>query len=914
MKKKIKEKFITVNKNRTSTAFAVYFFVIFAILIIQLLTCGSQSFESFTFGKQADLQYEILDGHVVDIEFVVKQKNANSIVLNGYSDNDIEFKNEKLIVDFTDAETGENIQHSELLLRDQIDEKNILILFENEISEGTHVKMRVRSLGCEEKGPYIGISDTNDSAEYSWIDGELSDSYLCASICYKVKTYNWLKPCVYFLAEILAGVFLLILHKKTGMPLFAEKTSKRKALSVADAVPLKKKIIRIGIMLVVLWGVIFIFFDYVYMKTMEGTVRAKDPEVICEQTDETAQNISLKEGESVSQVFTVSGNQLSAVAVYIPNVDDANIKIKYDLYDQQTGEVVQSNKVSTKKIEKLSHHLNKDQRDKIKGALQRYYVLEFSETIENSAGKQYKIVITNEKTADGNLELVGGEGEEYPYELNSQPMAGNLCMIALYTNQLIFATMFKYMVIILTILMSVLIILYGLGRLSVGKTFLISALVLAFVYSFLIPPFCVPDERAHIDAVYTISNEMLGINEIPASGRIYKRADDIDATKENTMDVTTERYRETFENIFGKSADETLQVAYADNPVGNVTFLNYLPAAVGFTIARLLHFNTMTMIMFGRWMNALASILLMWIAIRKLPFGKASFAVFGLFPIILQQVASCSYDGILLGAMFVYFAYAFSLMYSKQKSICDFGIMLMTGGFAAAACKGGVYIPLLGLVLLVCWEIGNNLKERIGWTLGAAIPVGLVFIGQFSQRIWGMFVRTSGSAYRSGVELYNLSDLIHEPNKLIRIYQNTIATQGDVQLQQALGGKLGRLNIYIPWYILIVFLILALIAAMKQKDEKTYIKKGQRWFIVLLGAVSAALTMMSMLLAWTQNTYNYVTGLQGRYFLPVVGILLLVVRNGKLVQASKDKTAVVRGAVLMNILVCGFVLLSVFVQ
>ena len=242
MKRKIKEKFITVNKTRTSTAFAVYFFVIFAILIIQLLTCGSQSFESFTFGKQADLQYEILDGHVVDTEFVVKQKNANSIVLNGYSDNDIKFKNEKLIVDFTDAETGENIQHSELFLKDQIDEKNILILFENEISEGTHVKMRVRSLGCEEKGPYIGISERNDSAEYSWIDGELSDSYLCASICYKVKTYNWLKPCVYFLAEILAGLFLLVLHKKTGMPLFSEKTSELKTLVVADAVPLKKSL------------------------------------------------------------------------------------------------------------------------------------------------------------------------------------------------------------------------------------------------------------------------------------------------------------------------------------------------------------------------------------------------------------------------------------------------------------------------------------------------------------------------------------------------------------------------------------------------------------------------------------------------------------------------------------------------
>lgn len=912
MKRKIKEKFITVNKTRTSTAFAVYFFVIFAILIIQLLTCGSQSFESFTFGKQADLQYEILDGHVVDTEFVVKQKNANSIVLNGYSDNDIKFKNEKLIVDFTDAETGENIQHSELLLKDQIDEKNILILFENEISEGTHVKMRVRSLGCEEKGPYIGISETNDSAEYSWIDGELSDSYLCASICYKVKTYNWLKPCVYFLAELLAGLFLLVLHKKTGMPLFSEKTSELETSVVADAVPLKKRVIRIILTLVVVWIVIFILFDYVYMKTMEATVRAKDPEVICEETDETAQDISLKKGESVSQVFTVSENQLSAVAVYIPNVDDVDIRIKYDLYDQQTGEVVQSNKVSTKKIEKLSHHLNKDQRDKIKGALQGYYVLEFSEAIENSAGKQYKIVITNEKTAGGNLELVGGEGEEYPYELNSQPMAGNLCMIALYSNQLIFATMFKYMVIVLTVLLSALIILSGFGRLSVGKTFLISALVLAFVYSFLIPPFCVPDERAHIDAVYTISNEMLGINEIPASGRIYKRADDIDATKENTMDVTTERYRETFENIFGKSADETLQVAYADNPVSNVTFLNYLPAAFGFTIARLLHFNTMTMIMFGRWMNALASILLMWIAIRKLPFGKASFAVFGLFPIILQQIASCSYDGILLGAMFVYFAYAFSLMYSKQKSIFDFGIMLMTGGFAAAACKGGVYIPLLGLILLVCWEIGNNLKEKIGWTLGAAIPVGMVFVGQFSQKIWGMLVRTSGSAYRSGVELYNLSDLLHEPNKLVRIYQNTVNLLGDSYIQESIGGKLGRLNVYIPWYIMIAFLFLVVLSTVTQEGEKSYIRKGQRCFIVLLSSISAGLVMLSMLLAWTQNTYNYIIGVQGRYFLPAIGVLILSLGNNKIKLMNVRKEKMIQIAVLLNTVVCGFALLSVW--
>ena len=85
---------------------------------------------------------------------------------------------------------------------------------------------------------------------------------------------------------------------------------------------------------------------------------------------------------------------------------------------------------------------------------------------------------------------------------------------------MIFATMFKYMVAILTVLVSVLIILSGFGRLSVGKTFLIYCTgTCVCIQFYCIPPFCVPDERAHIDAVYTISNEMLGISEIPAQGK-----------------------------------------------------------------------------------------------------------------------------------------------------------------------------------------------------------------------------------------------------------------------------------------------------------------------------------------------------------------------------------------------------------
>lgn len=900
-----------MNKIKVKTAARIYFFIILMILLVQLFTCRTEEFETYVFGEQADQYYEILDGHYIDTEFAVTQKGASGIILNGYLDNGIEFKNEKLLVDFWNAETDEYIQRSEILFADQIDEKNIAVPFEQEVLVDTHVKMRVYSEGCKNNGPRIGISESNDNAEYSWLDGELSEQFICASLYCKEVVYGWLKPSIYFVAEILAGIFFIILHKKMQMPLFLpEKQGKKKSVKVSSisGASIGKTIV---IVLIACCS-LFVFFDYIHMKTMESNIRAKDPEVICERNTEMEQAVSLKEGDTISQTFTVSGDNLSAVAVCITNQENVNAQIEYKLYDLQTGEQIVEQKKNVSKLETLSRHLNETYRSVIAESIQDYYVLEFSDIVENSSGKQYELVITNNKTKNGNLIISAGMGEEYPFELNGESVSGNICLIGLFSNQTEFDVLFKYMAVILTLLLLGLIILSGLGRqTSVGMNFVVAALVLTFLYSFLIPPYCVPDERAHIDAVYRLSNELMGVKEAPAPGRIYKRACDIDPSKENTMDVSAERYRELYENLLKKAEDETLEVTYADNPVANVTFLNYLPAAVGFTIARILHLNFITMIMFGRWMNALASILLIWLAIRKIPFGKTTLAVLGLIPIVIQQIASCSYDGILLGVMFVYFAYAFSLLYSDERCIWDFGMMLLSGSFAAAACKGGVYIPLLGLVLLVFWEIGKNLKERIGWTVGAAIPVMFVFIGQFSQTLWDMFFRQSGSAYRSGVELYNLSDFIQSPNKLIRIYQNTIAVHGDTFLQQILGGKLGRLEVYIPWYILMFFFIILVLSSMKQKDEKTFIKKGQRYFIVLLGCISTALTMLSMLLAWTQNTYNYITGLQGRYFLPVMAVMFLVLRNGKVVHVKKNRVVLMQLTVLANVLTCGLILLSV---
>lgn len=900
--KKIKDKFKLIRKDKSSAAFAVYFFVVILILIFQLLNCKKIDFVTDAFGTKADGEYEFIDGNSIDTEFVVKKDNAVGIVLNGYRDNENEFNKEKLIVKFIDVKTGKVIQKSEILLKNQIDEKDIYVPFEEKIKTGTCLKMSIRSIGIDKTGPVVSVSKTNNAAEYSWLNGELSNKYICASVCYKERTYNWLKPIIYFVAEMFTGIFLFLFQKETSFPLRVNK--KR---NVDYKFP-KIKIRKIILSFILLCGVFIIFFDFVYMKTMEGATRAKDAEIICQESDENLQEIFLEKGSEISQKFVASDDNLSAISIHILNQDSLNGNIIFKIYDANSGELLFDKKTKISKLDELSKHLTKESKKSISRNFEKYCVLEFPEVIEKAKGKTYRCVL---EIDSGKAILVGGIGDNSTYERNSKVVNGNICMVALYSNQLFFNTVFRYMIICSITVLLIISVFMVIRRLSIERAFVIAAIFLAFVYSFMIPPYCVPDERAHIDAVYIISNNLLGIEESPAPGRIYKRVSDIDNTKENTMDVSAERYRETFQNMFVKSENEELVLTSADNPVGNVTVFNYLPAAIGFAIARFMHLNTMTMIMFGRWMNALASIFLMWLGIKKIPFGKTTLAVIGLFPIVLQQIASCSYDGILLGTVYVYLAYGFSLMYSSSKSISDLSIMILSGGFSAAACKGGVYIPLLGMFVLMFWELEKPIRKKIKWIIGVAIPLGLVFIAQFAQRILGVFAGNEGNVYSTDTQLYTIAYFKNAPNKLIRLFQNTIVTQGDVHLQQAIGGRLGRLNVIVPWYILIAFLILLLLSGLKRKNENTFVKKGQRFFMLCFSCMSIGLVMLSMLLAFTNIDCNFIAGIQGRYYLPMICLISLSIRNGKIVLVKKNELYFVYAAAVLNVIVFGFALLSI---
>lgn len=104
-----------------------------------------------------------------------------------------------------------------------------------------------------------------------------------------------------------------------------------------------------------------------------------------------------------------------------------------------------------------------------------------------------------------------------------------------------------------------------------------------------------------------------------------------------------------------------------------------------------------------------------------------------------------------------------------------------------------------------------------------------------------------------------------------------------------MGGNLAWREVNISWFIVIGFLIVLLFSCVRNSGD-TLIKKRERLFVVLVACASFFCVELSMMLVWTPTTFDYITGVQGRYFIPFLLLILMGLRNTQLnVRRNIDK-------------------------
>lgn len=892
-----------VKKLIAAKFYIVYFAAILVLFVWQLAVCGTVSFKTDVFGTSADVKYNIVDSNNLEMDFRVSRQNPDGFIIYNYSSNGLKFSQERIFISIFDTTTQELLQQTEINPANET--SSLYVAFERPIPAGTKLKMRLWSKGFKETGPTIFLSKTYANGSILLKNGKLVRRYLGSALCYKQKTYDFLKPVIYFVAEIIIGILLWLAGSKLKMPFYIGRQRVREEKRERSW----KKLL-LGIALIVVAGMVL--WEYIYNYAIAPAIIKGEYQAICTTQDHNKNQIMMRKDEEISQVFCAKAGKLFGVGFWLDADEKKDVAINCKLFDFATGELIFEKVFQVSELNKMTKYVSvTKQTDEEKETLNSYYGFTFPKMLKNSAGKYYKLVLSVKRIGKGNLKLQTSDGDNFPLEKNGQKVNGNLCMMALYNNNIFLKTMFICLALIITLFLIVMYIYLSIRTVPVAKVFLINILLLGFLYCFLIPPYCVPDETAHFDAAYRISNEMLGITEIPGPNRIYKRACDIEGTYYENRDTTVLEYRKLYENLLKAPEDETLQAGYASNTVINVTMLNYLPTAIGFTVARLLHLSHTAMLIIGRLFNLLVMAGLLYIAINKIPFGKSVFAVVCLLPVVLQQLASASYDGLIIAAAHIFIAYCLYIFAEDKISVLDIALTIFSGSILAT-CKGGVYLPVLGLLLLIPFKKHAFRKK---WALGVLLTLSAIFaifLAQFSTRLVQIFSKPQGTAFRgTDVELYTVSYFIKFPKALMRLYENTIWGMSTNYVYGVLGGSLGILTIHIPWILIIAFLVLLVLCAMKKPEEKQVWCVYSRIYVLFLCVTSVALVLFSMLLAWTGKGEAIIGGVQGRYFLPMLGLTFLLLRNESIVYRNKQESWLVYCAGILNTFVIASVLMIV---
>ena len=108
-----------------------------------------------------------------------------------------------------------------------------------------------------------------------------------------------------------------------------------------------------------------------------------------------------------------------------------------------------------------------------------------------------------------------------------------------------------------------------------------------------------------------------------------------------------------------------------------------------------------------------------------------------------------------------------------------------------------------------------------------------------------------------------------------------------------LGNTLGWFTIGMPTFIVYTLGLMAVFASLRKENEEMMIDGWSKLGVMIVSLMVICCVIGGMWIAWTPITYTSVEGVQGRYFLPIVLLLMMVFRT-KYMSAKPfmDKVAI----------------------
>ena len=424
--------------------------------------------------------------------------------------------------------------------------------------------------------------------------------------------------------------------------------------------------------------------------------------------------------------------------------------------------------------------------------------------------------------------------------------------------------------------------------------------VATLAFAVLTPPFQAPDENQHyMKALLLSGGRVLAEQREGLIGAaLPKSAVDLHAVDFPTdIPLRARRFDRAMLERGWKADAARPGESFAEFPnVASYAPTLYAPGAAGLLLGDMLGLPRLGSFYLARLVNALTGLALLAGALRVIPFGRNALLATALLPTFCYQTGSLSPDAVINGLGFIGLALALRFSVIGSHAARPAGLFFIAPLLALAK---GVYLPLMaaGLQWPRHW---SDLRPWLligAMALGAAAFILWMKMSGGSQALYHIMSRKTGETVMTAPLDGQLAFIVADPVAYVRVLVSSIVERAPVYALQIVG-RFGWNAILLPLAAYPLAGIMVGAAVLSGSGVRISIGRRLWWLAVAVG--TALLIETAMYLTGTPLGADFVQGTQGRYFLPLLPLVLLAIMPEGGVRAARSVFA---GTALLLMLV-----------
>jgi uncharacterized membrane protein len=415
-----------------------------------------------------------------------------------------------------------------------------------------------------------------------------------------------------------------------------------------------------------------------------------------------------------------------------------------------------------------------------------------------------------------------------------------------------------------------------------GPEHVFAGLVALFglAFAFGLPPCQAPDEVSHFFRAYQVSEGRLfpamvgewGGGELPA-GVVEVASTFAHLAFHGDLQAT----RDNFARVWEAPLDPGERTAVPFPGGAFYTFVPYVPQALGIALGRAAGLNGLGVFYAGRLANMALAVLLVYLAVRVIPIFKVVLGTVALIPMSIHQLASLSPDSSTIAVAFLLTAVLFRLALGAREAVAGRGVVAVL--FALAGWLTLCKFPYAALGLLYLAVPSARLGGRRRYLLtGVALflVVGaLAAAGTQMKRFAPDRLTTDAAA---GVSMERQLRFIRsQPLRYAHVVAATVAEHGQVWLDQM--GTLGWLDTPVNPLAMHAFFTILVLTALGDRTAGINLGFRLKGAALLAAVAGAGIILTSCYVCGCRYKAPLIVGPQGRYFIPLLPSLLLLLYN-----------------------------------